>query len=370
MKIFLLADASSSHTIKWANSLAEAGLDVLVFTLVNYDGEKYSKNISILQMGIPYSTRSRSSSSFMKLSYLKPIFQLRKYLVQYKPDILHAHYASSYGLLGAMTGFHPFIVSVWGSDVYQFPNYSFIHRMVLIYVLFKADKILSTSYIMREETKKYTNKEIKVTPFGIEINRFRPQKISNIFEDYDLVIGTIKTLEKNYGIEYLIRAFKITKEKYPNLCLKLLIIGQGSQKGFLENLVKSLDIQSSTKFLGFISPSNIPDYHNMIDIFVAPSLEESFGVAVLEANACNKPVIVTNVGGLPEIVEDGKNGFVVEKENSEAISIAICKLIEDESLRKSIGKAGRLIVLEKYNWNDSVQIMLKIYYDITNKIQS
>ena len=119
-------------------------------------------------------------------------------------DILHAHYASSYGLLGALANFHPFILSIWGADIFSFPKKSFLHRYIFNFNLRVADKILSTSQIMAKEIKKYTNKEIIVTPFGIDINTFKPgNKVDKIKGEFDFIIGTIKGLEEIYGIEYL-----------------------------------------------------------------------------------------------------------------------------------------------------------------------
>lgn len=139
---------------------------------------------------------------------------MKKVITEFKPDILHAHYASSYGLLGALSGFHPYIISVCGSDVFDFPNTSFLHKIVLKYNLSVADKILSTSNVMAIETSKYTNKEIIVTPFGIDLDKFKPLSVKTIFNKENIVIGTITILEEKYGIEYLIRAFAIVKNKY------------------------------------------------------------------------------------------------------------------------------------------------------------
>lgn len=96
---------------------------------------------------------------------------------------------------------------------------------MLKYNLKKADKILSTSNVMAKETKLYTNKDIEVTPFGIDIEQFKPMVFESLFDKDDIVIGTVKSLEEVYGIEYLIRAFKIISDKYENLPLKLLIVG-------------------------------------------------------------------------------------------------------------------------------------------------
>jgi len=105
----------------------------------------------------------------------------------------------------------------------------------------------------------------------------------------------------------------------------------------------------NTVFTGKVNYGEVPKYHNMLTISVFPSIfeSESFGVSILEASACEKPVVVSNVGGLPEVVDDQKTGFIVPPKDPEKLAEAIEKLILNESLRLQIGKAGRIMVKEK-----------------------
>lgn len=237
-------------------------------------------------------------------------------------------------------------------------------KLVLKYNLKKADCILSTSYAMKEETQKYTSKNILITPFGVDLNIFKPVNLTLDDDKKDIVIGIIKSLEAIYGIEFLIKAFATLKNKYKNLPLKLLIVGDGSLRRELEELVENLDIKNLVYFTGRISYDKISKYHNMVDIAVYPSESESFGVAVIEAGACEKPVIVSNVGGLPEVVENGKTGFVVKYGDINAIVNALERLILDKQLRKNMGKNARKRIMKLYDWKNSVKLMLKIYENL------
>ncbi len=365
MKILILADPAATHTIKWANALSEKGFEIFLFGLSSYDAGFYNKNITIKSLNVPERIRDNADGALSKLLYFRAISQIRKVIKQFQPDILHAHYASSFGLLGALSNFQPFVVSAWGSDIFTFPS-SRLRKAILKYTFSNADVILSTSKAMKNETKKYTNKEILLTPFGIDTARFYPDNPKSIFGEEDLVIGTIKTLKKFYGIEYLIRAFHLLKLKHPSVPIKLLVVGGGDQMEYLKNLASSLGIMKDTTFTGFISPNEVAAYHNMLDIYVAPSIRESFGVAVLEASACAKPVIVTNAGGLPEVVDDGKTGYIVEIENPQMIADKIEKLLFDKNLRMKFGENGREKVLKEYDWNNSVKTMISIYKSLKN----
>jgi glycosyltransferase involved in cell wall biosynthesis len=371
MKAMILADPSSAHTIKWVNALSKKGVDIFLYGLTEYKPQNYFslKDVRIYSEELDSAIFAKKEGSFFKAVYLKQLKNLKMFVNEYKPDIIHSHYASSYGLLGAWTGFHPYIISVWGSDVYNFPNQSFVHGALFRYILGRADKILSTSVVMANETKKYTNKEVDVTPFGIDLNQFYPRQVESPFAPGDIVIGTVKSLEKKYGVEYLIKAFKIVKKKHGELPLKLLIVGGGSQMEYLKKLVDDLGLSNDTLFTGIINYTNVSRFQNILDIYVSLSVEnsESFGVAVLEACACEKPVVVSDAGGLPEIVENNVTGFIVRKENPAEAADAIEKLVLDEELRAYLGKKGRERVNTLYNLNNNADKMLTIYNDVLSR---
>jgi len=365
MKVLLLADAASSHIIKWANGLHEKGLEISIFGLSSYDWVQYNAGIKIDIFAIPQFIKWQADGSLLKTGYLLALSRLKKKIRNFKPDIIHAHSASSYGLLGALSGFHPFVISVWGNDVYNFPKKSYFFKKVIVYNLKKSDMLLSTSKIMAEETKKYTNKNIQVVPFGIDIEKFKPKKTKSLFYENDIVIGTIKSVEKKYGTENLVRAFKTVKENHPDIPLKLLIVGRGSMTNYIKSLVKDFGIESDVKITGFVSYDKIPEYHRMLDIYIAVSTEdsESFGVAILEASACETPVIVSNVGGLPEVVDNNVTGFVIPHSNVEFLVKKI-ELLLDENLRKKLGKAGRARVMKHFKWDDNLEQMVNNYNQI------
>ncbi len=365
MRILLLSEISSSHTLKWAISLADNSIDIMILGLSSFNSNLYNSysNIQIENLGLNKNIVRKKDGHLSKLKYLKTIFKVKKIIKEFKPDIVHAHYASSYGILGALSGFKPFILSVWGSDIFDFPNKSPLHKKIVKYNLRKADKILSTSNIMALEINKYTDKPVIVTPFGIDTNIFNSMKGDSLFKENDIVIGTVKTLDEKYGIVYLIKAFKILVDKYPKLPLKLLIVGKGSQENSLKDLVSKLDISDKTIFTGGVDYADVPKYHNMLSVSVSVSNSESFGVAIIEASACEKPVIVSNAGGLPEVVQDGVTGIIVPPRDEVNTAKAIERLIFDKKLLSEMGKQGRQRVIKYYNWDNNIKQMINIYKD-------
>lgn len=358
-KILLLAPPNSIHTIKWANEIFKRGFDVTVFGLSASCHSAYLDGIEILSFQVPTRFINYGFGSIVKLYYLLSIPKLIKVIKSEKPDIIHAHYASSYGLLGSLVNFHPFIVSVWGDDVFSFPKQSFIHKSVFKFILKRTDCILSTSYFMACEIKKYSAKEIVVIPFGVDTEVFKPTDIGKRkFEG--IVIGTIKGLEFQYGIDFLIKTFNFLVNKHPKLPLQLLIVGKGSLENQLKELGKNLGIEDKIIFTGHIDNSEISAFHNMIDIFISLSIE-SFGVSVIEAQSCGKPVVVSNKGGVPEVIENCVTGFAVPRKDLAKVSDAIEKLIFDLHLRREMGNNGRKRVLENYEINLTVDKMILVY---------
>lgn len=364
MMILLLANANSIHTKKWAISLAQRHIEICLFSFEESKDEDYEKYSNISFVDIEFSSALHKDSEISKITLLKHLPKLIKVIKKVKPDIVHAHYATSYGLLGALCGFKPFVLSVWGSDIYEFPKVSIFHKLMIQFNLYRATKILSTSHAMALETSQYTSKKIQITPFGIDLSKFKKSIVKTTLLSETIVIGTVKTLSPIYGIDYLIKAFKILKVNNTGLLLKLLIVGDGEERINLVELCKDLEIIEDVVFTGSIDNSLVPEYLNRMDIYVALSTSESFGVAIIEASACEIPVVVSNIGGLPEVVNNTITGFVVESKNPKLAAIEIEKLMLDKELRMIMGKAGRERVKEFYNWEENVSLMVEIYSEI------
>jgi glycosyltransferase involved in cell wall biosynthesis len=359
MKLLLLADPGSIHTIRWARALSERGIIVYIFGLSEYDAASYYGSEVKL-----YSARIPPFGLLNKLKYLTCVKRLRSLIREIKPDLVHAHYASSYGLLGRLCSFKPLVVSVWGSDIYDFPKKSIFHKYLLKFNLQNAKAVCSTSCIMAEETRKYLpgKTRIEVTPFGVDLNLFRPFKEKK--SSTEVIIGTVKTLNRIYGIDTLIESFSILIAKKPHLSLKLVIAGEGSEKEVFTEQVKRLGLENKVIFVGKVQHLDVPKILNQFHIYVALSNYESFGVAVIEASACAIPVVVSDAGGLKEVVKNGKTGVIVPRQNAGSAAQALAQLVENPALRQEMGRAGREHVQELYDWHSNVDHMEALYHRI------
>jgi L-malate glycosyltransferase len=360
MKVLLLAPANNVHTTKWLDYYNSIGIQVMNISLENHKDSTGQ---------IPWENVSRAYLNLKlnhKISYLFTVSRLKKIIKNYQPDLIHSHYASSYGLIGALSGFSPYILSVWGSDIYDFPNKNMMNKIILQYALKKADYICSTSPALEQETKKYIepDKPLFITPFGVDLNKFMPR--DSVLEDRPFKIGIAKGMEPKYGIEYLLKGFKLFLDKLDadreNVILQLA--GDGP---FYEQYVKlsiDLGISQNVEFLGRIAHEDIPEFISSLHIFVISSLIESFGVSAVEAQACGVPIVATNVGGLPEVVLDGETGCLIPSQDPEALADKLLYLYTNPSIRENLGIKGREHVSNHYNWLDNSKRMIELYNEI------
>ncbi|MEB8430940.1 glycosyltransferase [Cocleimonas sp. KMM 6892] len=350
MKVVLLAGANSIHSINWANSLSSKKIEVHLISIHKLNGK--------LNDAVYLHTLSKIAP----WGYISAYSEVKELLKTIKPDIVNAHYATGYGLLARLVNYKPTILSVWGSDVYSFPKKSVLHKLFLKGNLKSATAIASTSHCMAKTTlETYPHEHIFITPFGINEEKFKPYPIKPSRKN-SFVIGTVKALEDTYGIDTLLRAFSEVVKCYSgHLTLILEITGEGSDREKLSILSKTLEIHDKVIFKGFIEHSKVPATINRLDIYVALSRFESYGVAILEASSCEKPVVVSDADGPSEVTIDGVTGFIVPKESPKAAANAILKLIYNPSLRKDMGKAGRQHILSNYTLEKSTNMMIDAY---------
>jgi glycosyltransferase involved in cell wall biosynthesis len=347
-RICLLANLATPHSVQWANHFQRKGYEVHVISVGEGHGVLEGVRIHRLRESLPF-----------KLDYFREVRRMRRLVASFRPAFVHAHYASGYGTLGRLIGFHPYIISVWGSDIYKFPRRSPVHRWLLKRNLAAADYLCSTSYDMARETRKYTPKPILITPFGVDCELFSPTKTSRA-EDGEFVVGTVRSMEKSYGIDILLRAFKLLTDRHPSASCKLVIVGGGTLEDEYKRLAESLGLGARVQFTGKVAHERVPEYLRSFSVFAALSRWESFGVAVLEASACAIPVVVTNVGGLPEVVVDGETGIVVPLDD-EAAAKSLGALMMSPSLQSRMAKRGQSWVRENYSWDQTAEVMEGLY---------
>lgn len=365
-KVLLLGPASVIHTQRWANGLALSGYQVVCVSQHDFLDGGWHPGVQLVKL--PYAGY---------LGYFLNAGALRRVHRKSCRPLTNAHYATGYGILATLAGVRPRLISVWGSDVYDFPAKSGVHRALVRWVLGRAQGVASTSEVMATQVRRVMPKgwsgEVAVTPFGVDLTRFAPAAAADSpTASRQLVIGTVKTLAHKYGIDTLIQAYAVlAADRSLSAALphgiRLRIVGGGEQRDELEALVDSLGLRGQVEFIGEARHADVPRWLQSFDIYAAASRldSESFGVAIVEASACGLPVVVTRVGGLPEVVLDGHTGLVVERENPPELAAALKRLALDSTLRRQLGQHGRAHVAAKYDWPACVERMAHVYRGVS-----
>ena len=359
-RILILADINSPHTQKWVLGLANDNFTIGIFSFNSSDSDWFANNKNITCLN---KRQTKASSTLLnKLAYLLLWPKLLYQVYKFKPQVIHSHYASSYGLLGALTFFKPFIVSAWGSDVMDFPKKNFLNKLILKFILFRANKICVTSTVLKKEVSQYTKKQVHVIPFGVNLNLFYANDTVSLNDDF--VFGIVKNLEALYNIDKTIIAFYWLVKRYPDLPLKLKIIGDGSQKENLNELINYYELQNNVEMIGFVAHDQIPSYLNTMDVLVNVSEIESFGVSVAEAMACQIPVIVSNVDGFKDLIPDESIGLITHSTSPYDIGIAMEKYLMNYELRSILANNAFKRITEKFSWNKNLNEMEQLYFDM------
>ncbi|MGE0385139.1 MAG: glycosyltransferase [Gammaproteobacteria bacterium] len=349
MRICLLADANSIHTARWAHAFAERGHEthVISFRPAAIDG------VTVHAAGaVPAPGRMR---------YLAQVPRIRRLIRALRPDIVHAFHATSYGLVAALSGFHPRLVHATGRDILDLAQNSRLYRLLVRFNLANADALTATSAALARAAAELAPDASTATiiPFGVDSTVFDPARFARRRSTDDVRIGVTKALEPVYGLDILIRAFAQAKRERPEL--SLVLVGDGSLRRELQALADGLEVGHAVHFPGRLPPGEIPGQLARMDIFVLSAGVEGFGVGAVEAMAMELPVIATDTGGPGDIVVHERTGLLIAAHCPHALARGLVRLAGDAALRRRMGQAGRHRAMELFDWNRCVGRMLEVY---------
>lgn len=363
MKICYLADARSIHTKRWVEYFAK-GYEVDLISLNYEQDEDIIPEDAYNKMGV----RLHKVPRKMPFLLFTP-FYIRRLIKDITPDIVHAHYLTHYGFCGAFSGFHPLVISAWGSDVLVDPKKSRIFRFMVKFGLNRADLITCNGDNLKEAIMELSkdHQKIKIVYHGVDTKNFNPSKrdkaiIKSLFkDDFPTVIST-RGLKPIYDVESLIKAIPLVLKQVPDA--KFIVANNGSQEAHLKEMVKSLDIWNSVRFVGLIQHPELPKYLASSDVYVSTSLSDGMALSTMEAMACKVALVITDVGDNRTWVRNKENGFIVPIKNSEALAEIIIYLLENEDIRKKFGEISRRRIEERGDYYREMEKMNGLYEEI------
>ena len=261
-------------------------------------------------------------------------------------DLLHVHYAIPHAMVAYITKkilltegrYVPVVTTLHGTDI-TLVGSNRVFAPVVEFSINKSDGVTAVSNSLKEDTYKYfkINKEIKVIYNFIDFNRFRKTDKEHfkkiIAPNDEKILVHTSNFRKVKRVEDVIYIFKKVYEKIP---CKLLLIGDGPERQYMEELCRQIGLCHEIRFLG--KQDAVEELLAIADLFVIPSGNESFGLAALEAMACEVPVLSSNVGGLPEVNIHGETGFLSDVGNIEEMAAYAIQLLSDDEMHQRFRK--------------------------------
>ncbi|MCU0328049.1 MAG: N-acetyl-alpha-D-glucosaminyl L-malate synthase BshA [Chitinophagales bacterium] len=291
-------------------------------------------------------------------------------------DIIHVHYAIPHASAAYIAqqilitkGIHiPFITTLHGTDITLVgKDKSFLP--VVAFSIEASNAVTAVSHALKKETYDHfsTQKEIEVIPNFIDFDRFSFQDKSHfrkaIAQDHQKIIIHISNFRKVKRVDDVMRLFAILRQEIDAI---LLMVGDGPDRTQTEELAKCLNINNYVKFLG--KQKAVEELLSVSDLFVMPSQTESFGLAALEAMACRVPVVTSNSGGLPEIVENGVNGYMTEVGDYESMAKFGLEILKDKNHDKF--RESAYLTAKKYSIEAIVPQYETLYHSVIHNFKT
>jgi glycosyltransferase involved in cell wall biosynthesis len=295
---------------------------------------------------------------------------LNHIILKIDPDIVHAAIGTlpPYSTAAALIrNKYPVLLTVhgivakeakYGTSI-SYRIYTYFNKLNEKYVISKIPNIITVSPQAKDWICNKTKSNIHVIPNGVDFYDIQSiQTTDKLKHPAILVVGGLVKIK---GMDVLLNAIPIIIKKTPDL--HIYIAGSGSEESKLKKLVNKLNIENYVDFLGFLSGEKKYTYYKSADIYVQPSRYETFGIAILEAMACGKTVVASNVGGIPFLVIDGETGLLFENGNVRDLAEKILNLLNDKELREKMGKAGKKRA-EEFTWDKIAKQTVEVYKEI------
>lgn len=355
--------------------LEPAGAEVLLVNIVkNLDRRKYNISVGYIygqgtltgelrEAGIEAYDLSRNGK-IDPLVIIKLFCLIRKKKIQ----IIHTHlvHASIIGRIAAKLAGVKSIITT-RHYVYYHKEKSLVNWVERKTAVFNNNFIAISNavkeYMVNRE--KYEPDRITMIYNSVDLGLFDSRDRDVIPRNNNFLIGSVGRLHPSKGYDTLLKSMPQVIEKFPQV--KLMIAGNGTEKAHLEKLCTQLHISDKVIFLGRKTPEEIRNLLREINLFVLVSNWEGFGLAVVEAMASGLAVVTTKVGGLPEIVENGRTGFLVPPVQPHALAEKMIRLLKDQKLSMEMGKQGRKRAAAFFSLDRIIMKLEDLYRELLNQ---
>lgn len=292
-------------------------------------------------------------------------------------DLLHVHYAIPHSISAILAReslkpnrYLPVITTLHGTDI-TLVGADRSYLPITRYGIVQSDGVTAISNYLKEVTKEtFQFDDIEVIPnfvcqseYARHQNEELREKLSPAGEPLLVHVSNFRPVKRPVDcVEILARVLK------KGIATRLVMVGDGSERTNVEHRARCLKIEDKITFVG--KQPNIVDYLSASDVLLLPSEQESFGLAALEAMACEVPVVASRVGGLPEVVTDGETGFLSEVGDVDKMAEIAGRLLSDPVLRRDMGKRARESAISRYRTDIVIPKYIEFYEKVLRKTAS
>jgi len=350
VKICYLANAGSIHTQRWAKYFASRGCEI---TVVSFQPGEIG-GVEVFQIG--------SLSSRHRLNILLNLGRVRRLVRQINPDILHAHYVTSYGLAAALTGRHPLVITAWGTDVLVMPEQSRLYRQIVRFALNRADLITSMADHMTHllVEKGYAQaQKIMTLPFGVDTEIFNPnRRIPMTSQKTPLVVST-RRLHHGLDVHIFLQAIPYVLEDVADA--RFVVAGDGPLRVRLAEMARDLGIAKRVTFRGEVTQHQMAELLGKADVFISTSPTDGNNISLNEAMACGAFPVATDIAANRTWIRNEKNGLLFTSKNIQELAEKIIKALRNRTWREAIAAENWSIVKNRGNWTREMARMEEMY---------
>lgn len=289
-------------------------------------------------------------------------------------DLIYSPFAwpkGTGGIPAASLANVPVVLSLRGADVLVEPSIGYgqalqpDYQLRISQALRSADHVIGVSQSLADRAVELgaSASRVSVVLKGVNLERFVPADTRRARQSLGVpdrpTVLFVGNLIRRKGVDLLLQAVSLARSSLPDL--QLVICGTGPEHGNLQRLISALDLESHIRFEGWVERSSIAQYFQACDVFVLPSLTEGSGNVLVEAAACAKPSIGTNVAGIPDYIDDGMTGFLFEKQNASDLAGKILKILTDGDLAARMGNEARRVAESNHRYDQMIASLVDIF---------
>jgi len=360
VRLCFISNPNSTHTRRWVDWFIKQGHQVCLIAddLLLYPWS----GLTI------YRLPERLNTPVLR--YLFWVIWTRHIVRDWEPDILHAHRVSSAGWLGSFTGYHPFVVTPWGSDLYQHPYRSWIVKRLAFFVLKQADMITADSEDLRQQAIRFgaVSDNTYLVQWGVDLNLFNPEGNTHLIlnqlgiGDAPVVLSP-RGVNPVYNLDIIIKAIPRVRDAIPDVVFVLRDYNTDqAYKQKLLKLIEVLGVARSVRWIERIEPwEYVADLYRMADLVVSVPSSDGTPVSVLEAMACGIPVIVSDLASLREWIKPDENGLLIPVRDATALAEAIIQLLKNPKQQTQFRDLNLQLIREKADHQKEMAKVERLY---------